>query len=158
VAAVALGLAAPCLAGDQLLVDVLRSLEDPAQMELLARVQLLHMPYAVQTQERVTEHVLHETADQRCEMDLPLASYVAFLDALRAAQPATTSQQADLRWGAIFLDAAGRPLHSVYVNGSYFLAGTGRIGYIDGINVALKSGMAMWFERSMATCLQQNAH
>jgi hypothetical protein len=150
-------LAAAATAGDVQLEDVLRGLEELSGMDQIAQVQLLHIPYTVETHTRVTAHLLYETASLRCQMPFTRVNGVELLNALRTARPQNATQEADLRWGAIFLDPSGRPIHSLYVNGKYLLPGVGRLGYIDGINVELQPGLGDWFERNLALCRTQGA-
>jgi hypothetical protein len=62
--------------------------------------------------------------------------------------------QPDLRWGAIFFDKSGRPIHSIYLNGRHGWT-TGRMGYVDGTPVGVNSFLIYWLESnflSRAAC------
>jgi hypothetical protein len=134
------------------LVDLLRELDGPGGMDAVARVQILRLDTSAEYRVAASEGFLNDNAQTRCEMAFTPAMSADFLLALHTAAPEVSSEGADLRWGAIFLDRQGIPMHRLYVNGKYFLVGLGRLGHLDGIGVAFKSGMGPWFQRTLAAC------
>ena len=155
VLALGTGVARPA---DLPLVDVLRELDGPGGMDTVDRVQILQIDYAAQYRAAVSEHFIEQNAEQRCVMPFTAVRRTDFLLALHAARPRDSTQGADLRWSAIFLDRQGIPLHRLSVNGRYFLVGLGRLGYLDGIGVAFEPGMGAWFERTMTDCRMVSRH
>lgn len=134
------------------LATALREMEGTPGLSVTATVQLLHIGYNVAPRGRVTERLLGDTATTRCRMQYTPALGADFLFSLGTATPQPAAQEADLRWAVEFLDRHGVPLHRLAINGRSLLDGAGRLGYVDGIAVALQPGMAEWFERTLAVC------
>jgi hypothetical protein len=139
-------------AADASLEDLLRELDGPGGMDAVARVQLLRLHTSAETRVAASERYVHDNAQTRCEMPFTPAQSADFLLALHASAPTLSGEGADLRWGAVFLDRQGVAVHRIYGNGNYFLVGLGRLGYLDGIGVALRPDMGRWFKRSLADC------
>jgi hypothetical protein len=144
--------AAPLDAGATPLADLLRELDAPGGMDAVRRVQLLRLDVSAEARIAASQRYVDEHAQTRCEQDADAALVADFLLALHASAPQKSGEGADLRWGAVFLDRQGMPLHRLYGNGKYFLVGFGRLGYLDGIDVALKPDIGRWFQRTLAAC------
>lgn len=134
------------------LVDLMRELDGPGGMDAVTRVQILRVSLTAEYRARVSESFIEQNAEVRCEAPFTPTGRTDFLLARHKAAPRNGDAGVDLRWSAIFLDRQGIALHRLSVNGRYFLEGTARRGYLDGIAVALRPGLDAWFAKALADC------
>lgn len=111
----------------------------------VVRTYVLVMPYYITTIIPVTPDSLKGHA---VHQDIELTQQLAddLTQAIDSAQLQPDNVASDLRWGAIFFDQSGNPLHTIYLNGCYRSMGAGRRGLIDGVRVQLNRSLITWFE------------
>jgi hypothetical protein len=113
----------------------------------IERADIFFMPYEQTTRTRVTPDMLESQADAKFHLDIPSTIADDLLRAIDRNKVQHITDEADLRWGAVFFGHSGQRLHSIYLNGRY-LFGSGRKGYIDGTAVGLNRPLLDWFEKN----------
>jgi hypothetical protein len=123
----------------------LQSLKSDLLSEKIMKVRVLFVPYNVVTRVRLTPELLTGSAKVNELVDMDHTMRTSLLTALDKTKASQLDSPPDLRWGAIFYDAHGRELHSIYLNGR-ILFRTGRQGIIDGKLTKLNGALVEWFE------------
>jgi hypothetical protein len=101
--------------------------------------------YEKSTRTRITPSALEVQSDKTFRTPLSTAPY-GLMQTLKEMHLRPQEKIPDLRWGLIFLDASGKRLHSIYLDGRY-ISGTGRTGYIDGIRAGFDGSLSSWLEK-----------
>jgi hypothetical protein len=133
----------------------LAALKAAVQNGRIGRAEVFAMPYRVESPIAMTPDML--AAERKVSVELNRKLRDELIRAIDGAELQIDKWGSDLRWGAIFLDRAGTPLHSIYLNSCYY-GGAGRRGYIDGIQVRLNGSLIVWFESNFSNDSQPCAN
>ena len=119
------------------------ALKADLQSRRVVRAEVLMMSYGIETPVRVYPEMLKNHAARNngiFSIDLNGRSAEDLIRAIDGTELQVDTWGSDLRWGAIFFDQSGTPMHTIYLNSCYF-GGAGRRGYIDGARVRLNRSL-----------------
>ena len=129
--------------------SALASLRADLQSGRIAQANIFSIPYTFFTTFSVTPEYLEvHSRNNKIDVVLSAESVKELIKAIDDTQLDLYSDVLDLKWGAVFFDASGTRLHSIYLVGRYEPLGPGRGGNIGGINVKLNGSLIVWFENN----------